>query len=140
MTVSALPPASLPSLPPSQSNFAKTEEILFPFSVAASGLGLQIIGGRGESDHPSLPPTPIYIRRLLPDGAAALDRRLRRGDILLGVNHARFGDVTADFARDALKAACSVAASGVAGGLRGDEGQVTRSIMRITNVLSFRAK
>jgi len=102
MTVSNLPP------PPQKSD--ETIEILFPFSAAASGLGLQIVGGRGESDHPSLPPTPIYVRRLLPDGAASRDGRLKRGDILVGVNHARFGDVTAEFARDALKAACSVAA------------------------------
>ena len=102
------------------------EELLFPFSSAANGLGLQIIGGRGESDHPSLPPTPIYVRRLLPDGVAARDGRLRRGDILLGVNHARFGDVTADFARDALKSACGVAAAAMRGGVRGEEeGQVS---------------
>ena len=102
-------------------------EVLFPFSIAAEGLGLQIVGGRGESDHPSLPPTPIYVRRLLPDGAAARDGRLRRGDILLGVNHARFSDVTAAFARDALKAACGVAASAVRGGLEGeDDGNVIR--------------
>ena len=119
MTVSAIG-APLPSPP-------DMEELLFPFSSAASGLGLQIIGGRGESDHPSLPPTPIYVRRLLPDGVAARDGRLRRGDILLGVNHARFGDVTADFARDALKSACGVAAAAVHGGVRGeDEGQVSR--------------
>ena len=123
------PPPPPPVYSPHYSSPAGAVELLFPFSSAAGGLGLQVVGGRGESDHPSLPPTPIYVRRVLPGGAAALDGRLGRGDVLLGVNHARFGDVTADFARDALKAACGVAAAAatsVDGAGVEEEGQVDK--------------
>ena len=43
------------------------------------GLGFNVMGGKEQS-------CPVYVSRIIPNGIAARDNRLKRGDILLSVN------------------------------------------------------
>ncbi|VDO99405.1 unnamed protein product [Soboliphyme baturini] len=71
-----------------------------------SGLGVSISGGQ---DNPRLPnDASIYITKIIPGGAAAMDGRLRQGDVLLRVNNTDTVDVPHHVAVDALKRAGNV--------------------------------
>jgi C-terminal processing protease CtpA/Prc len=43
------------------------------------GLGFNVMGGKEQN-------CPVYVSRIIPNGIAARDNRLKRGDILLSVN------------------------------------------------------
>ncbi|TRY61118.1 hypothetical protein TCAL_04208 [Tigriopus californicus] len=67
------------------------------------GLGFSIAGG---VDNPHVgSDTSIYITKLIPGGAAALDKRLRVGDIILKVNDTSVVNVSHSIAVEALKRA-----------------------------------
>lgn len=65
----------------------------------ADGLGFSIVGGHGSA-HGNL---PICIRKIFDKGAAAIDGRLREGDILLAVNGTDLNGLTHDQVVDILK-------------------------------------
>jgi len=54
----------------------------------------------GSSIHGNM---PIYVKRVLEDGAAGKDRLLKKGDQLLAVNGVSFEGVTHQFAAETLK-------------------------------------
>ncbi|XP_014340188.1 discs large homolog 1-like protein isoform X4 [Latimeria chalumnae] len=71
-----------------------------------SGLGFSIAGG---TDNPHIGDDPsIFITKIIPGGAAALDGRLRVNDCILRVNDADVRDVTHSKAVEALKEAGSI--------------------------------
>ncbi|XP_035709723.1 disks large 1 tumor suppressor protein isoform X3 [Folsomia candida] len=71
----------------------------------SSGLGFSIAGG---TDNPHVDNDPsIFITKLIPGGAAAIDGRLRIGDVIARVNNVSVVDVTHASAVDALKRAGS---------------------------------
>ncbi|PIC18419.1 hypothetical protein B9Z55_024320 [Caenorhabditis nigoni] len=67
----------------------------------ARGLGFSIAGGRGNEHVKG--DTDIYVTKVIPDGAADTDGRLREGDKILEVDHHSLIDVTHDYAVDVLK-------------------------------------
>lgn len=75
----------------------RTKEIIF--EKGPDGLGFSIVGGFG-SVHGNL---PICVRKIFDKGAAAIDGRLREGDILLAVNGTELNGLTHDQVVDILK-------------------------------------
>ena len=65
----------------------------------SDGLGFSIVGGHG-SPHGDL---PIYVKTVFDKGAAAQDKRLKRGDQILGVNEHTLDNVSHDAAVNILK-------------------------------------
>ena len=63
------------------------------------GLGFSIVGGYG-SPHGDL---PIYVKTVFEKGAAAKDKRLKRGDQILAVNEQSLDGVSHDTAVNLLK-------------------------------------
>lgn len=76
---------------------SRTKEIII--EKGPDGLGFSIVGGYG-SVHGNL---PICVRKIFEKGAAALDGRLREGDILLAVNGTELNGLTHDQVVDILK-------------------------------------
>lgn len=76
---------------------SRTKEIII--EKGPDGLGFSIVGGYG-SVHGNL---PICVRKIFDKGAAALDGRLREGDILLAVNGTELNGLTHDQVVDILK-------------------------------------
>ncbi|XP_036384826.1 syntaxin-binding protein 4 [Megalops cyprinoides] len=72
------------------------------FSDCRKGLGVKIIGGYREFTGEEY---GIYIKRVLPGGVAALDGRLKSGDLLLDVNNMSLGGVTNERAVEILRMA-----------------------------------
>lgn len=69
------------------------------FEKGTDGLGFSIVGGFG-SVHGNL---PICVRKIFDKGAAAIDGRLREGDILLAVNGTELSGLTHDQVVELLK-------------------------------------
>ena len=65
----------------------------------SEGLGFSIVGGYG-SPHGDL---PIYVKTVFDKGAAAKDKRLKRGDQILAVNEQSLDGVSHDTAVNLLK-------------------------------------
>uniref|UniRef100_W5N332 Syntaxin binding protein 4 n=1 Tax=Lepisosteus oculatus TaxID=7918 RepID=W5N332_LEPOC len=72
------------------------------FSDCKKGLGVKVIGGYKEITGEEY---GIYIKRILPGGVAALDGRLKPGDLILDVNNMSLGGVTNERAVDILRTA-----------------------------------
>lgn len=69
----------------------------------STGLGFSIAGG---SDNPHIEDDPsIYVTKIIGGGAAAIDGRLRKDDIILRVNRVDLINVPHHVSVDALKAA-----------------------------------
>lgn len=75
----------------------RTKEIVI--EKGPDGLGFSIVGGF-ESIHGNL---PICVRKVFDKGAAALDGRMKEGDILLAVNDQELTGMTHDQVVDTLK-------------------------------------
>ncbi|KAG1955036.1 syntaxin-binding protein 4 isoform X2 [Pimephales promelas] len=74
------------------------------FTDCKKGLGVKIIGGYREQSGEEF---GIFIKRVLPGGVAALDGRLRAGDLILDVNNMNLGGVTNEKAVEVLRMASS---------------------------------
>ncbi|MBN3313484.1 STXB4 protein, partial [Atractosteus spatula] len=72
------------------------------FSDCKKGLGVKVIGGYKEITGEEY---GVYIKRILPGGVAALDGRLKPGDLILDVNNMSLGGVTNERAVDILRTA-----------------------------------
>lgn len=99
----ALPMAAAPpqAAPVSSADIWDYEEIAL--ERGGSGLGFSIAGG---VDNPHIcNDSSIYITKLIPGGAAAIDKRLRVNDIILRVNDVNVVNVSHSVAVEALKRA-----------------------------------
>ncbi|KTF75109.1 hypothetical protein cypCar_00035753, partial [Cyprinus carpio] len=72
------------------------------FTDCKKGLGVKIIGGCREQSGEEF---GIFIKRILPGGVAAQDKRLRAGDLILDVNNMNLGGVTNEKAVEVLRMA-----------------------------------
>uniref|UniRef100_A0A8C5SQA7 Discs large MAGUK scaffold protein 3 n=1 Tax=Laticauda laticaudata TaxID=8630 RepID=A0A8C5SQA7_LATLA len=89
---------SLPGSSPSWLPIGRT-----PLSGGNSGLGFSIAGG---TDNPHIPDDPgIFITKIIPGGAAAMDGRLGVNDCVLRVNEVDVSEVVHSKAVEALKEA-----------------------------------
>uniref|UniRef100_A0A663MII5 PDZ domain-containing protein n=1 Tax=Athene cunicularia TaxID=194338 RepID=A0A663MII5_ATHCN len=82
---------------------ALQENAVFDFPQGNSGLGFSIAGG---IDNPHIPDDPgIFITKIIPGGAAAMDGRLGVNDCVLRVNDVDVSEVVHSKAVEALKEA-----------------------------------
>ncbi len=97
-------PTSAPKIPPQVADkpvgLYEYDEIVL--DRGTYGLGFSIAGG---IDNPHGNDTSIYITKLIPGGAAAMDKRLRVNDIILKVNDVSVVNVSHAVAVEALKRA-----------------------------------
>ena len=80
-------------------NFCRAQVKVIHLERGSEGLGFSIVGGFG-SPHGDL---PIYVKTVFEKGAAAKDKRLKRGDQILAVNDTMLEGVSHDTAVNILK-------------------------------------
>lgn len=79
--------------------FRRPQTQVIDLERGPEGLGFSIVGGHG-SPHGDL---PIYVKTVFPQGAAASDGRLKRGDQIIAVNNQSLEGVTHEAAVGKLK-------------------------------------
>lgn len=79
--------------------FLRAQLKVIQLERGSDGLGFSIVGGHG-SPHGDL---PIYVKTVFEKGAAAKDKRLKRGDQILAVNDQTLENVSHDTAVNILK-------------------------------------
>ena len=79
--------------------FRRPQTEIIDLERGPEGLGFSIVGGHG-SPHGDL---PIYVKTVFPQGAAASDGRLKRGDQIIAVNNQSLEGVTHEAAVAILK-------------------------------------
>uniref|UniRef100_A0A8D0FIP5 PDZ domain-containing protein n=1 Tax=Strix occidentalis caurina TaxID=311401 RepID=A0A8D0FIP5_STROC len=88
---------------PAASGCLRGKDAVFDFPQGNSGLGFSIAGG---IDNPHVPDDPgIFITKIIPGGAAAMDGRLGVNDCVLRVNDVDVSEVVHSKAVEALKEA-----------------------------------